>query len=115
AAFRRLMRRGDKAYSGSVATSQLKQAGPAIVTMRSLDPAVLQVSGDSRRVVQVGAGATAEVRFEVAATGVGRARLQTTVRLGGEEDAVEESIPVEVTGSPEGGEDDGQAEPDGNQ
>ena len=74
AAFPRFMTRGDKAYFGSVVTSQLKQPGSAIVTMRSLDPAVLQVSGETRRVVQVGAGGSTEVRFDVVATGVGRAR-----------------------------------------
>jgi alpha-2-macroglobulin len=115
AAFPRFMTRGDKAYFGSVVTSQLKEAGSAIVTMRSLDPAVLQVSGDSRRVVQVGAGASAEVRFEVAATGVGRARVQTTVRLAGEDDAFEESIPVEVTVSPESVAVYGEAAPDATQ
>src|SRR5262249_58150217 len=93
AAFPRFMTRGDTAYFGSVVTSQLKQPGSAIVTMRSLDPAVLQVSGDTRRVVQVGAGASAEVRFDVVATGVGRARVQTTVRLRGADDAVQATLP----------------------
>src|SRR5499427_7702093 len=65
AAFPRFMTRGDKAYFGSVVTSQLKQPGTAIVTMRSLDPDVLQVSGDTRRVVQVAAGGSTEVRFDV--------------------------------------------------
>jgi uncharacterized protein YfaS (alpha-2-macroglobulin family) len=115
AAFPRFMTRGDKAYFGTVVTSQLKQAGSAIVTMRSLDPAVLQVSGDTRRVVQVGAGASAEVRFDVVASGIGRARLQTTVRLGGEGDAFEESIPVEVTVSPESVAVYGEAAPDATQ
>jgi uncharacterized protein YfaS (alpha-2-macroglobulin family) len=115
AAFPRFMTRGDKAYFGSVVTSQLKQPGTAIVTMRSLDPAVLQVSGETRRVVQIGAGGSAEVRFDVAATGVGRARVQTTVRLGGESDAFEESIPVEVTVSPESVAVYGEAAPDAKQ
>jgi hypothetical protein len=115
AAFPRFMTRGDNAYFGSVVTSQLKQPGSAIVTMRSLDPAVLQVSGDSRRVIQVGAGASAEVRFDVIATGVGHARVQTTVRLGGEEDAFEESIPVQVTVAPESVGVYGEAAPDAKQ
>jgi hypothetical protein len=115
AAFPRFMTRGDKAYFGSVVTSQLKQAGPAIITMRSLDPGVLQVSGESRRVVQIGAGGSAEVRFDVVATGIGRARVQTTVRLGSEGDAFEESIPVEVMVSPETVAVYGEAAPDGKQ
>jgi uncharacterized protein YfaS (alpha-2-macroglobulin family) len=115
AAFPRFMARGDKAYFGSVVTSQLKQSGSAIVTMRSLDPAVLQVSGDTRRVVQVDAGGSAEVRFDVVATGVGRARIQTTVQIGGEGDAFEESIPVEVIVSPESVAVYGEAAPDAKQ
>jgi len=112
AAFPRFMARGDKAYFGSVVTSQLKQPGDAIVTMRSLDPSVLQVMGETRRVVQVGAGGSEEVRFDVVATGVGRARIQTTVRIGGEGDAFEDSIPVEVMVSPESVAAYGEASPD---
>jgi alpha-2-macroglobulin len=115
AAFPRFMSKGDKAYFGSVVTSQLKEAGSAIVTMRSLDPAVLQVTGDTRRVVQIAAGGSAEVRFDVVASGVGRARIQTTVRIGGETDAFEESIPVEVTVSPESVAVYGEAAPDAKQ
>ena len=63
-----VLARGDKAFFGSVVTSQLKQPGTAIVTMRSLDPDVLQMTGDARRVVQVGAGGSSEVRFDVVAT-----------------------------------------------
>src|SRR5499427_7265658 len=65
AAFPRFMTRGDKAYFGSVVTSQLKQPGTAIVTMRSLDPDVLQIDGDTRRVVQMTANGSNEVRFDV--------------------------------------------------
>jgi uncharacterized protein YfaS (alpha-2-macroglobulin family) len=112
AAFPRFMARGDKAFFGSVVTSQLKQPGSAIVTMRSLDPAVLEVMGDTRRVVQVGAGGSEEVRFDVVARGVGRARIQTTVRIGGEGDAFEDVIPVEVMVSPESVAAYGEAAPD---
>jgi uncharacterized protein YfaS (alpha-2-macroglobulin family) len=115
ASFPRFMARGDRAYFGSVVTSQLKQPGSAIVTMHSLDPAVLQVSGETRRVVQVGAGGSEEVRFDVVATGVGRARIQTTVKIGGEGDAFEDSIPVEVTVSPESVAVYGEAAPDAKQ
>src|SRR4029077_18194508 len=51
AAFPRFLARGDKAFLGSVFTSQLKEAGTAIVTMRSLDPTVLEITGDSKRIV----------------------------------------------------------------
>lgn len=115
AAFPRFMTRGDKAYFGSVVTSQLKQAGAATVTMRSLDPEILEVVGETRRVVQVGAGGSTEVRFDVAAKNVGRARIQTSVRIGGESDAFEDSIPVEVSVSPETVAAYGEASPDASQ
>lgn len=115
AAFPRFLSRGDKAFFGSVVTSQLKVPGTAIVTMRSLDPDVLRIVGESRRVVQVGAGASSEVRFDVVASAVGRARVQTTVRLGNESDAFEDSIPVEVTVSPESVAAYGEAAPDSKQ
>jgi len=101
AAFPRFMTRGDHASFGSVVTSQLKQPGTAIVTMKSLDPAVLDISGETRKVVEMAAGGTSEVRFDFVAKAVGRARLQTTVRLGGESDAFEDSLPVEIAVSPE--------------
>jgi uncharacterized protein YfaS (alpha-2-macroglobulin family) len=115
AAFPRFMVRGDKAFFGSVVTSQLKEPGTAIVTMRSLNPDVLQISGESRRVVSIGANASTEVRFDVVAKAVGRARVQTTVRVGNESDAFEESIPVEVTVSPESVAAYGEARPDATQ
>jgi uncharacterized protein YfaS (alpha-2-macroglobulin family) len=115
AAFPRFLSRGDKAFFGSVVTSQLKVPGTAIVTMRSLDPDVLRIVGETRRVVQVAAAASAEVRFDVVAGAVGRARVQTTVRIGNESDAFEDSIPVEVTVSPESVAAYGEAAPDGRQ
>ena len=101
AAFPRFMARGDRASFGSVVTSQLKQAGTAIVTMRSLDPEVLQISGETRKVVDVAAGGSAEVRFDFVAKAVGRGRLQTTVKIGNESDAFEDSLPIEIAVSPE--------------
>ena len=115
AAFPRFMTRGDKAFFGSVVTSQLKVPGAAIVTMRSLDPDILQISGDRRRVVQVPAGGSAEVRFDVVAKAIGRARVQTTVQLANEGDAYEETIPVQVTVSPETVAAYGEAAPDAKQ
>jgi uncharacterized protein YfaS (alpha-2-macroglobulin family) len=115
AAFPRFMARGDKAYFGSVVTSQLKEPGTAIVTMRSLDPDLLQIAGETRRVVQVGPGASSEVRFDVVARAVGRARVQTTVRLGNESDAFEDRIPVEIQVSPETVAAYGEAAPDSRQ
>ncbi|HJZ74931.1 MAG TPA: Ig-like domain-containing protein [Vicinamibacterales bacterium] len=111
-AFPRFLTRGDRAYFGSVITSQLKEAGTATITMRSLDPEVLEIAGDARRSVRVGANASIEVRFDVVAKNVGRARVQTSVRLGGESDAFEEIVPVEITVSPESVAAYGEAAPD---
>src|SRR5262245_13050724 len=114
-AFPRFLVRGDKAFFGSVVTSQRKQAGTAIVTMRSLDPNILQIIGDGRRIVQVDAGGSSEVRFDVVAKSIGRARIQTTVRIANESDAYEDSIPVQVTASPESVAAYGEAAPEAKQ
>jgi uncharacterized protein YfaS (alpha-2-macroglobulin family) len=115
AAFPRFLTKGDKALFGSVVTSQLKEPGTAIVTMRSLDPDILQVTGESRRAVQVDANASTEVRFDVVARATGRARVQTTVRLGNESDAFEDTIPVQVAVTPESAAVYGQAAPSATQ
>lgn len=100
-AFPRFMTIGDKALFGSVVHSQLKQSGTAIVTIKSLDPEILAVSGQSSRTVEVQANTPNEVRFEMEAKAIGNARLLTTVRLGGEEDAFEDVVPVRFIASPE--------------
>src|SRR5207253_10557733 len=48
-AFPRFLAVGDRAFFGSVVTSQLKEPGSAIVTMRSLDPSILHLTGDPQR------------------------------------------------------------------
>jgi uncharacterized protein YfaS (alpha-2-macroglobulin family) len=101
AAFPRFLTRGDTATFGAAVTSQLKDGGAAIVTMRSLDPAVLAIEGDAKRTVNIGPKATQEVRFNLRAVSSGRARVQMTVKLQGETDAFEESLPVTVVVSPE--------------
>ena len=115
AAFPRFMTRGDKAFFGSVVTSQLKEAGTAIVTMKSLDPEIVQIAGDGKQSVSIGAGGSAEVRFDVVARATGRARIQTTVKLRNESDAFEDTVPVQVTVSPESVAAYGEAAPDAKQ
>ena len=115
AAFPRFLARGDKAFFGSVVTSQLKEPGTATVTMRTLDPDVLQITGETKRLVQVPAGGSAEVRFDVVARATGRARVQISVRLGNETDAFEDAIPVEVLASAESVAAYGEAAPDAKQ
>jgi uncharacterized protein YfaS (alpha-2-macroglobulin family) len=100
-AFPRFLAMGDTALFGSVVHSQVKDKGTAVVTMRSLDPAVLEVVGEAKKTTPLPAKGSAEVRFEVRARAVGRARIQMTVRMQDEQDAFEESIPVEILASPE--------------
>ncbi len=111
-AFPRFMAVGDTSYFGSVVGSQLPQAGTAIVTMRSLDPKILEVRGNGRQIVEIGANGSTEVRFETIARSVGPARIQMTARVGSESDAFEDVIPVEVLSSPETVAAYGEARPD---
>jgi uncharacterized protein YfaS (alpha-2-macroglobulin family) len=100
-AFPRFLAVGDTALFGSVAHSQIKEDGTAIVTMRSLDPGLLEVSGSSRQSVAIKAKSSAEVRFPVKARAPGKARIEMTVKLLGETDAFQEIIPIEILSTPE--------------
>ena len=112
AAFPRFLALGDKAFFGSVVNSQLKEKGTAIVTMKSLDPGVLEVTGDGKQTVEVDAKGASEVRFNVETKAVGTARLQMSVKLLNEEDAFEDVIPVRILVSPEVVAAYGQAQPE---
>ena len=87
---------GDKAYFGAVVHSQLKQPGKATVTIKSLDPSVVEFGQTMTSTIDVAAEGTAEVRFNAEAKAVGSARIQMTVSLNGEKDAFEDSLPVRI-------------------
>jgi uncharacterized protein YfaS (alpha-2-macroglobulin family) len=87
---------GDKAYFGAVVHSQLKQPGKATVTIKSLDPSVVEFAQPMTSTIDVAAEGTAEVRFNAEAKAVGSARLQMTVSLNGEKDAFEDTLPVRI-------------------
>jgi len=87
---------GDKAYFGAVVHSQLKQPGKATVTIKSLDPSVVEFGQTTTSTIDVAAEGTAEVRFNAEAKAVGSARIQMTVSLNGEKDAFEDSLPVRI-------------------
>src|SRR6202521_6051665 len=70
---------------------------------------------DRRPGVQGDAGGSTEGRFDVVAKTIGRARVQTSVRVGNESDAFEDSILVQVTVSPESVAAYGEAAPDARQ
>jgi hypothetical protein len=59
------------------------------------------ITGPAEQRAEVGPGGSVEVRFEGVARSIGRARVQMTVRAGGETDAFEDVIPVEVLASAE--------------
>src|SRR5262245_4524215 len=99
--FPRFLAVGDKALVGAVVTSQLREAGAATVTIRSLDPDLLVLDGPVEQTLDVSAGGAVEARFAAAAKAVGRARLQMTVKLANETDSFEDVVPVEVLASPE--------------
>ncbi|MGH9329510.1 MAG: alpha-2-macroglobulin family protein, partial [Vicinamibacterales bacterium] len=99
--FPRFLAVGDRVHFGSVVTSQLSEPGTAVVTIKSLDPGVLEFRGTSRQDVRVGAKGQSEVRFEAVAKTIGRARVSMSVRLNGEGDAFEDTIPVEILSSRE--------------
>jgi alpha-2-macroglobulin len=100
--FPRFLAVGDKALFGAVVTSQLPGAGAATVTIKSLDPAILEFApGAQQQTLNLGGTSSVEARFEAAGRAVGRARVQMTVKMGGESDAFEDVIPVEILSSPE--------------
>ncbi|MCU1349139.1 MAG: yfhM2 [Acidobacteria bacterium] len=100
-AFPRFLAVGDKALFGAVVHSQLKQAGTATVTIKTLDPNVLELTGETTAKVDVPAGGAVEARFIAAAKAVGDARVQMSVSMNGESDAFEDVIPVRILISPE--------------
>ena len=101
ATFPRFLAVGDKASFGAVVTSQLQAAGPATVTIESLDPQILQFAASAPQTIDVAAGGSVEARFDAAGRAIGRARVRMTVTLNGETDAFQDVIPVEVLVSPE--------------
>jgi alpha-2-macroglobulin len=113
--FPRFLTPGDKAHFGAVVHNQVRRGGTATVTIRSLDPTILQFSGETTKRVDLGAGASREVRFDALPLTIGDARVQMTVRLLGESDGFEEVLPVRLLVSPETVAAYGEARPDSKQ
>ena len=99
--FPRFLAVGDRAHFGAVVTSQLASAGEAAVTIKSLDPDVLDFPGGTQQALRMAANGSSEARFDAIGKKIGRARVQMTVKLANETDAFEDVIPVEVLVSPE--------------
>jgi uncharacterized protein YfaS (alpha-2-macroglobulin family) len=94
AAFPRFLTTGDRASFGAVVTNTLATGGNAIVTMRSLDPSLVQFQGAASQTIAIAAGSTEPVRFDATARGAGTARVQMTVTLDAETDAFETTLAV---------------------
>jgi uncharacterized protein YfaS (alpha-2-macroglobulin family) len=103
---------GDTAYFGAVVHSQLKQPGKATVTIKSLDPSIVDFTQPSASTVDIAAEGSAEVRFDAAAKAVGNARIQMTVSMNGEKDAFEDTLPVRILAPAETVAAYGEAKPD---
>jgi alpha-2-macroglobulin len=99
-AFPRFLAVGDAAFFGAVVHSQLASAGKAKVTIKSLDPTILQLP-PTDATVDIAPKGSAEVRFNAKGVQVGTARIQMTVSMNGESDAIEDVVPVRVMLSPE--------------
>jgi alpha-2-macroglobulin len=95
-AFPRFLALGDTAFFGSAVRSQLKTGGQATVTVKSLDPSIIEITGDPKQSVDVGPEASVEVRFNAVAKSVGEVRIQMSVAMNGETDAYEEVLPVRL-------------------
>lgn len=100
-AFPRFLTIGDQASFGSVVHNQLKRGGGAVVTMRTLDPDLLEISGDGKASVNLAPESDQEVKFNIRAKAAGNARVEMTVRMGGESDAFQDVIPIRFVASPE--------------
>jgi hypothetical protein len=97
----RFLARGDRASFGVVVHNRSGAAGKVRVEAESLDGGRLALVGPSVQEADAGPGAPVEVRFAFEARGVGTARLRFRATLGGESDAFEQVLPVEVLVSPE--------------
>lgn len=95
----RFLTSGDKAHFGGVVHNMTKSAGTATVSIKSLDPSVIEIEGEQK--IQVPPGGSAEVRWDAVAKAVGGARIQMRVTMGSERDAFEDTIPVRVLVTPE--------------
>ena len=58
--FPRFLAVGDRAYFGAVVTSQLPAAGEATVTIKSLDPSVLDFPSGTQEALQIAANGSSE-------------------------------------------------------
>ncbi len=94
AALPRFLTRGDRASFGATVTNTLTTGGEATVTIESLDPSIVEFTGDVRQRVRLEGGTSAAVRMEAVARGIGSARVRLRVTLDGNSDTLETTLPV---------------------
>jgi uncharacterized protein YfaS (alpha-2-macroglobulin family) len=92
-AFPRFLARGDAAAFGGVVTNNGQSPGEAVVTIRSVDPALVHFP-ESRRTLRLAPGESRAVRFDATARAQGSARVRMTVEMAGDSDAFESTLPV---------------------
>jgi uncharacterized protein YfaS (alpha-2-macroglobulin family) len=90
----RFLRPGDSASFGAVVTNTLATGGEATITIRSLDTALVELTGATTHRVSVGPGGSVDIRFPAIARRTGTARVQVSVTMGEHTDAFESPVPV---------------------
>jgi uncharacterized protein YfaS (alpha-2-macroglobulin family) len=90
----RFLALSDRASFGALVSNTTKAATDAVITIQSLDPSRLEFQGVTQSQQHLNAGATAAVRFDAIARGVGSARVRVTVTAGKNTDAFEMTLPV---------------------
>lgn len=90
----RFLALSDRASFGALVGNTLATAADAVVTIRSLTPALLEIQGQPTANVRLEAGTTAAVRFDAIARGVGQARVRVSVNAGANTDSFEMALPV---------------------
>ncbi len=90
----RLARVGDTVEAGVVVHAPSGKIKEVEVTASATGP--LKLQGETRRTLQLPEGKPREVRFRYVAEGPGEAVLRFAVTGGGEQDAVEQRLPVKV-------------------
>jgi uncharacterized protein YfaS (alpha-2-macroglobulin family) len=93
-AFPRFLARGDRAAFGAVVTNGTGAAGDAVVTIESLQDAVLAFGAETRQTIRIAPGESAPIRFDAMARTAGLATVRMRVSLGSETDAFEMPLPV---------------------
>ena len=93
-AFPRFLALTDAATFSALVGNTQKAGAQAVVSIRSLDPSLLEFPGGTSTTIDLPAGATTTVRFGAVARGVGRPRVRVSVTANGNSDAFEMAVPI---------------------